>query len=314
MVSTAWSSATPLALRTAQAEARRVAYVPCVPDEPAENAAPLQWSEIYVVSDGTGETASAAVRAAMLQFETRWRMRTFGDVRVESDARRVIEEAARNGALVVFTVVNKRVARELRSRGEERGVATVDLLGPVISKIAEYLHAEPRLQPGLLHGFSDEYFRRIEAVEFAVRHDDGTNPHTLFQADVVLTGPSRTSKTPLSMYLAQRGYKTGNVPLIPNMDPPRELLELNPRKVFGLVMKPEVLVTIRKERVQTLGVPPYLRYADAEGVFVELRRARRLFRERGWRLIDVSGRAVEENATRILELHAGRWTEPWRPG
>ncbi len=280
--------------------------------EKAEGEHPTAWSEIFVVSDGTGETASAAVRAAMLQFDARWRMRTFGDVRVASEARRVLGEAARVQALVVFTVVDKRVARALREGAEERGVPTVDLLGPVISKVADHLRAEPRLEPGLLHGFSDEYFARVEAVEFAVRHDDGANLHSLFQANLVLTGVSRTSKTPLSMYLAQRGFKTGNVPLIPNLDPPRELLEIDPRKVFGLVMKPELLVTIRRSRVRTLRASPYLDYADSEGVYLELQHARRLFRERGWRVLDVSGRAVEENATRLLELHEGRW--PARDG
>src|SRR5208337_3595019 len=114
-------------------------------------------------------------------------------------------------ALVLFTVVDKRVAEKIRNLSAELGVPVVDVLGPLIANVAQHLHVEPKLKPGLLHGFSDQYFRRIEAVEFAVRHDDGMNMHTLFEADLVLTGPSRTSKTPLSMYLAQRGYKTGNV-------------------------------------------------------------------------------------------------------
>lgn len=282
-------------------------------ESPAGGAGPdeidRRWAEIFVVSDGTGETASAAVRAAMLQFQARWRMRTFGDVRLESQARQVIDEAARAGALVVFTVVNKRVARALRDRGADQGVPTVDLLGALLSNIAEHLRAEPRLKPGLLHGFSDEYFQRIEAVEFAVRHDDGANLHTLFQADLVLTGVSRTSKTPLSMYLAQRGYKTGNVPLIPGLDPSRELTDLDPRKVIGLVTDPTTLVSVRRARVQSLGATPYLAYADPENVYHELRRARRIFRERGWRIVDISGRAVEENAKRILDLYERGWPQ-----
>ena len=153
-----------------------------------------------------------------------------------------------------------------------------------------------------MHRFSDDYFGRVEAVEFAVRHDDGANLHTLFSADLVLTGVSRTSKTPLSMYLAQRGYKTGNVPLVPGMDPPRELLDLDPAKVFGLVVDEPTLLEIRRSRVRALRASPYLTYADPEGVSQELRRARRLFRVRGWRIIDITARAVEENAARILEF------------
>lgn len=267
------------------------------------NPVHTDWAEIFVVSDGTGETAADTVRAAMLQFHARWRMRKFPDVRSAAEARNVIQEAEHAGALVVFTVVNRPAAQVLRDHGAERGVPTVDLLGPLISNIAEHLHAEPRQEPGLLHGFSDEYFRRIEAVEFAVRHDDGANPHTLFQADVVLVGPSRTSKTPLSMYLAQRGLKTGNVPVIPNLPLPRALLELDPNKVFGLVADAARLLMVRQARMRTLGAPPWLDYADAESISRELEDARRLFRARGWRLLDVSGRAVEENASRILELH-----------
>jgi regulator of PEP synthase PpsR (kinase-PPPase family) len=266
-----------------------------------------RWAEIFVVSDGTGETAADTVRAAMLQFQSRWRMRKFGDVRTSAQAHSVIQEAAEANALVVFTLVNRAAAQTLRDQGAQLGVPTVDLLGPLISNIAEHLHLEPRLEPGLLHGFSDEYFRRIEAVEFAVRHDDGTNLHTLHQADIVLTGPSRTSKTPLSMYLAQRGWKSGNVPIVPGLDPPRELLEIAPRKVFGLVVDPERLLTIRRARVRTLGGSPYTAYADGEAVQRELMAARRLFLQRGWRIIDITGRAVEEIASRILELHQGGW-------
>lgn len=260
---------------------------------------------LFVVSDGTGDTAAKAARAAMLQFETNWRMRTFSGIRRVSHAQRIVQEAARAGALLIFTVVNREVARELIERGAEYGVPTVDLLGPLMAKLGEHLRVEPRLEPGLLHGFSDDYFRRVEAVEFAVRHDDGANLHTLFQADIVLTGVSRTSKTPLSMYLAQRGYKAGNVPLIPGLDPPRELLELHPRKVYGLVVGMDTLLSVRRARVQTLGAAPYLSYVDPEAIHAELQRARRIFRERGWKIVDISGRAVEENAARIIELHEG---------
>lgn len=260
------------------------------------------FAEVFAVSDGTGETAADTVRAAMLQFHAKWRMRTFPDVRSAAQARNLVEAAARVGALIVFTVVNREAAQVLRDHGASMGVPCVDLLGPLISNIAEHLHAEPRLEPGLLHGFSDAYFKRIEAVEFAVRHDDGANLHTLHGADIVLAGVSRTSKTPLSMYLAQRGYKTGNVPLVPGVDPPRQLLDLNPRKVFGLVGDVENLTAMRRARARTMRGGPYSQYADAEAISRELDESVRLFRTRGWRVIDVSGRAVEENASRILEL------------
>jgi regulator of PEP synthase PpsR (kinase-PPPase family) len=256
---------------------------------------------VFVVSDGTGETAATVVRAAMLQFQTPWRVRRFNEVRQAALTQRIVDEAAELGAMIVFTLVDKRVAGALRAHAEERGVPVVDLLGPLIAHAATHLRAEPRGQPGLLHGFSDEYFERVEAVEFAVRHDDGANLRTLCEADLVLTGVSRTSKTPLSIYLAQRGYRTGNVPLIPGVDPPRALLELDPAKVVGLSLHPDRLVLVRQARVNALGAP-YSSYASREEVISELQRARRLFRAHGWRELDITGRAVEENASRIVAL------------
>ena len=256
---------------------------------------------VFVLSDGTGDTGSAAVRAAMIQFRERWRLRVFRDVRTVSEVRRVMTEAEEVGALVVFSLVEGEIVEFLLHEAEHRGVSVVDLLGPLIMKVAQRLHIEPRHQPGLLHGFSDDYFDRVEAVEFAVRHDDGANLHTLHEADLVLTGVSRTSKTPLSMYLAQRGYKTGNVPLVPGIDPPKELLELPKDRVFGLTVDPGTLLSVRSARLRTMGAPGSTAYTDPDQVMLEIDRARKLYRTKGWRVIDVSGKAVEENASRVLE-------------
>ena len=259
--------------------------------------------EIFVVSDGTGETGAAAVRAVMLQFQDPWRLRIFGGVRHPSEVKRVMKQAADANALVVFSLVEKREAAELLRLAEQNGLATVDLLGPLIAKAALHLKAEPRHEPGLLHGFSDDYFQRIEAVEFAVRHDDGANLKTLYEADIVLTGVSRTSKTPLTMYLAQRGYKTGNVPLVAGLEPPKELLELDRNKVFALDIDPATLLQVRQNRLRSLRTSPHSKYTDTAAIAQELDRARRLFRQHGWPVIDISGRAVEENASRIIELY-----------
>lgn len=264
---------------------------------------PDQDPELFVISDGTGETAVAAVRAAATQFLETFRVRTFGEMRHESQVRRVMERAAEEGALVVFTVVNESITRRIRDLALEKGVPAVDLLGPLISALANHYKVSPQLRPGILHSFSEDYFKRIEAVEFAVRHDDGANLHTLFQADLVLAGVSRTSKTPLSMYLAQRGYRTGNVPIVPGLEPPRELLEIDPRKVIGLATDASALLEIRRSRIRQLRASPYLAYADADAVDEELRRARELYRRQGWRVVDITGKAVEESAARILELY-----------
>jgi hypothetical protein len=261
-------------------------------------------AEVFVISDGTGETCAAAVRAAMVQFPDRWRLRTFGGLRLDSELRRILVQAAEARALVVFSLVEGETVEALQTEAERVGVVTVDLLGPLIAKVAQLLHREPRHQPGLLHGFTDEYFRRVEAVEFAVRHDDGANQHTLVQAEIVLAGVSRTSKTPLSMYLAQRGYKTGNVPLVLGVAPPQVLLEMDRRKVFGLLIDSASLKPLREARMRAIGSKIYSSaYTDAESMVLELEEARRLFRSYGWRTIDISGRAMEENASRILDLY-----------
>jgi regulator of PEP synthase PpsR (kinase-PPPase family) len=259
--------------------------------------------QVYVVSDGTGDTGTSAVRAAMVQFQSPWRLRVFGEVRTDSAARRVIESAKDSGAVVLFTLVDGRVIEVLQREANQQGVVTIDLLGPLIAKVGQRLQAEPRHKPGLLHGMSDDYFRRIEAVEFAVHHDDGANVRTLFEADIVLTGVSRTSKTPLCMYMAQRGYKTGNVPLVPVVDPPRELLELDPRRVFGLVVDADALTSIRHARLRAIAASPTTDYTNFNAISEELEKSRRFFRRNGWREIDITGKAVEENASRIIGYH-----------
>lgn len=257
--------------------------------------------QVFVVSDGTGDTGTAAVRAAMLQFRSPWRLRVFGDVRYTREARRVISLAGDANALVVYSLVDGEVVETLQREAKQAGVVAVDLIGPLISVVAQRLHTEPRHKPGLLHSMSEDYFKRIDAVEFSVHHDDGANVHTLYEADIVLTGVSRTSKTPLCMYLAQRGFKTGNVPLVPKVDPPKELFELDKRKVFGLVIDAAALTTIRRARLRAIKASPTTAYTDAEAIYDEIELARLLFRRNRWRTIDITGKAVEENASRIIE-------------
>ena len=259
--------------------------------------------QVFVVSDGTGDTGTATVRAAMLQFQSPWRLRVFGEIRRPLEAKRVVARAAEENALVVFSLVERNMVEVVQREAQQQGVVALDLLGPLIARIAQRLHAEPKNQPGLLHGMSEDYFARIDAVEFAVNHDDGANVHTLYDADIVLTGVSRTSKTPLSMYLAQRGYKTGNVPLVPRVEPPRELLELDSQRVFGLLIDAGELMTIRQARLRAIKASPASEYTDIAAVTEEVEEARLLCRRNGWRIVDVTGKAVEENAARLMEYY-----------
>src|SRR5690349_22061547 len=205
---------------------------------------------VMIISDATGETAERMVRAATLQFSEPVQIRLFSRVRLESELEQILEKASELKALVVFTVVNPEERDLIAKLVEKYTLETVDLMGALISKLALYLGAPPAGVPGLLHMITDDYFRRIEAVEFAVKNDDGAEPRNLPKADLVLVGISRTSKTPLSTYLAQRGLKVANVPLVLGIEPPKELFEIDQERIFGLTIKAEALLQIRQARLK----------------------------------------------------------------
>ncbi|MGF1469576.1 MAG: pyruvate, water dikinase regulatory protein [Sandaracinaceae bacterium] len=258
---------------------------------------------IFVVSDSTGETAERVVRAALLQFpDHRVRVRLFMRVRDQEAVSEVLSKAAEVGAMVVFTLVSPDLREFFHEVAAQEGIESVDVIGQLIHKVATYVEATPLNRPTATLPLSEEYFRRVEAIEFAVKSDDGKEPRNLRRADLVLTGVSRTSKTPLSTYLAGRGLKVANVPLVLGVPPPPELLQLPPERVVGLTINIEQLIDIRKARLVQLGMPSDADYGLRENVQSELMYAEDLFRENpGWMVIDVSGRAIEETASIILE-------------
>jgi regulator of PEP synthase PpsR (kinase-PPPase family) len=263
---------------------------------------------VMVISDATGETAERMVRAAVLQFEDiPVNVRVYSQVRLETEVEKIIERAAESRAIVVFTVVNPE-ERDLIWRLVERyNVETVDLMGALMGKLAAFLSSTPQGVPGLLHTVGEEYFRRIEAVEFAVKNDDGAEPRNLPKADLVLVGISRTSKTPLSTYLAQKGLKVANVPLVLGVDPPAELVTIPDTKVFGLIIRPEALERIRKNRLSHLGMPQDSSYGARKHIEDELDYSRGIFRSNpNWPVIDVTNKAVEETAADILRIYKER--------
>src|SRR6266545_5708572 len=211
---------------------------------------------VLVISDATGDTAERVVRAALLQFkDVPCNVRLYSQVRLESEVEKIIERAAELKALVVFTLVNAAERELLWKLCDRLNVEAVDLIGSLMGKMANFLGVQPSGVPGLLHTISEEYYRRIEAVDFAVKNDDGAEPRNLPKADLVLVGISRTSKTPLSTYMAQKGLKVANVPLVLGVDPPSELEQVPDSKVYGLVIRPEALEKIRKARLTHLGMP-----------------------------------------------------------
>jgi regulator of PEP synthase PpsR (kinase-PPPase family) len=263
---------------------------------------------VMVISDATGETAERMVRAAVLQFEdTPVNVRVYSQVRLESELETIVERAAESRALLVFTVVNQE-ERDLIWRLVERyNVETVDLMGALMGKLAAFLSSTPQGVPGLLHIIGEDYFRRIEAVEFAVKNDDGAEPRNLPKADLVLVGISRTSKTPLSTYLAQKGLRVANVPLVLGVDPPEELRSVPDNKVFGLIIRPESLERIRKARLSHLGMPQDSSYGARKHIEDELEYSRGIFRNNpNWPVIDVTNKAIEETASDILRIYKER--------
>lgn len=259
---------------------------------------------VHVLSDALGETGEMVARAAAAQFYP-------GDFRIErlekvtspAHLRRTVEIHCGTDCIFLYTLVDAPMREEMqRLIGE--GVKGVDVLGPAVTLLGAAIGHHPAGQAGAMHRTDEQYFDRIEATEFAVMHDDGRHPEDLPLADVVLLGVSRTSKTPLSMYLAFKGYRVANVPLAPGVEPPEELLQLDPRRVFGLVTDPQTLIDIRVERMREIGmlVP---RYAEREAVETELAEARALMRRIGCIVIRTDNRAVEESAQEIVRYLEG---------
>lgn len=258
---------------------------------------------IYVVSDFTGETAEHVARAAFSQFASDTiDLQRFRYINNKERAQEVLEQAAEDEALIICTLVDHDLRRWFVEKARGQGTETVDILGPILDILEKRLGHPPLETPGLLRRMDEEYFRRVKAIEFAIKCDDGRCPEELSAADVVIIGVSRTSKTPLCMYLAHRGFMVANIPLIPETEPPKQLFGVLPERVFGLMVQPEKLVHIRRERLRLLGLDAEVsNYAQWERVEEELQYARNLMRKIGCRVLNVTNRAIEETAQEILD-------------
>ena len=261
---------------------------------------------IYAVSDSTGETAHAIVRAVCVQFAgVDFHIDRFSFVRNRPDLDVIIEAARGKPVIMVATIVDPELRLFLLSKSMQVGIKVVDLLFPLLETISGQLGQRPNAVAGLLRQLDNDYFTRISAMEFAVRHDDGLGMHDLQEADLVLLGISRTSKTPLSMYLAQKGHRVANIPLVPNTQLPAEIFQIDQSKIIGLTIDPNRLAEIRRARVHTLGqsLPTAGDYADIARITDEVEWSRELFKKnRRWPIIDVTGKALEENAVEIEKV------------
>ncbi len=261
--------------------------------------------KIVIISDGTGETATAICRAAMAQFEEKDVYFTrYKNVRSTEQVDAIFDNVAESHDLVIYTMVSPKIRDYIGKVALKKRVRSLDVLGPVLTTFANYFEQEPSEEPGLLYAMDKKYFDRINAMEFTLNHDDGRNLHSLHLADVILIGVSRTSKTPLSVYLSQHGLKVVNIPLVMGTKLPEQLFEVDQRKIFALTIAPDALMKIRKSRLTKLGSARHTgQYADEPRVIAELEWARKLFSEnKSWPVFDVTNKALEETASEILRL------------
>ncbi len=258
---------------------------------------------LHLLSDSTGETLDIVAKACLAQFDEVDAIRHFWPmVRSEGHLERVLDEIANRPGLVLYTLVNPAIRRALEQNCRRRSLYAVSVLDPVIDALSAVTGEATKGRPGRQHAMDAAYFARVDAIQFTIAHDDGLQPENWEEADIVLTGVSRTSKTPTAIYLANRGYKVANVPLVKESPPPPVLFGLKHPLIVGLTTNPERLVQIRRNRLLALNQPPETDYVDMEAVSAEVAFARRIFADQGWPVIDVTRRSIEETSLAVVKL------------
>jgi [pyruvate, water dikinase]-phosphate phosphotransferase / [pyruvate, water dikinase] kinase len=267
------------------------------------SSSPSNQRTVIILSGGTGRTASQLLTAALAQFsDPDIEVRQFTKVRSIARAIEVVREAASSGAIVLHSLVNPKVRRAVEAELRALAVPCVDVLGPSLMLLGDYLGQVPRGKAGLLYEVHREQLDRMDAMDFMLAHDDGKRATELGKADVVLVGASRTTKSVTCVYLASRGVRAANVPLIPGQPPPPELTKLNPTKVIGLTMSASHLEFVRQHRLDRIVGGKLPHYADLRDIQAELREVRELMSKHHWEYIDVSYKATEEVADCVLEM------------
>ena len=263
-----------------------------------------QRFHLHLLSDSTGETLENIAKAALAQFDGVddvvkhfWPM-----VRSATHLDRILVDITANPGLVLFTLVNRDTRRKLETRCLALGLPAVAALDAVSDAMSNMLGQEAKARPGRQHVMDAAYFARVDAIQFTIAHDDGLNSQNWEEADIVLAGVSRTSKTPTSIYLANRGFKTANIPIVPQSPPPANLFTLKHPLVVGLVTSAERLIQVRRNRLLSLNQAPDTDYVDEEMVKAEVAAARRMFADNDWPVLDVTRRSIEESAAAIINL------------
>lgn len=264
---------------------------------------------VYVISDSIGETGELIAKASVRQFDTKdYAIKRFPYTNTVEQVKPLLEDAAKHKrALVVYTNVDKDTRAYMKQKERELNLHMVDVMGPPMDEIQSILGYEPMRQPGLIRRLDENYFKKVEAIEFAVQYDDGKDPRGVVKADIVLVGVSRTSKTPLSMYLANKLYKVANVPLVPEVPVPKEVYQKDKRRLFGLIANSEKLYTIREERLRALGLNSSAKYANVDRIKEEVDYSVQIMKDIGCTIIDVSNKAIEETAEIINDYMVSRF-------
>jgi regulator of PEP synthase PpsR (kinase-PPPase family) len=259
---------------------------------------------VYIMSDSIGETGELVVKAAISQFAgANIEIERKPYLKSAAQIEAILEKAAESHSAIMYTLVRPDLKEVLETKAHALGIIHVDIMGPVVDALQTVTHLSPRNEPGLIRKIDEAYFTKIEAIEFAVKFDDGKDPRGLLQADIVITGVSRASKTPLCMYLAHKGIKAANVPLVKEIPPPSELFQVASHKVIGLTIKPSLLFEIRRERLKAMGLQPSSSYANLERIIEELDYAQEIMRKVGCPIIDITNKATEETAARVLDFY-----------
>ncbi|MBS4199700.1 kinase/pyrophosphorylase [Bacillus sp. FJAT-49732] len=256
---------------------------------------------IYVVSDSVGETAELVTKAAISQFNgSNAVIKRIPYVEEWSHIDEIITSAKKDHGMIVYTLVKPEIRDYMKTMTELHNINGIDIMGPLMDTFEKTFENAPLNKPGLVRKLDEDYFKRVEAIEFAVKYDDGRDPRGLLRADIILIGVSRTSKTPLSQYLALKSYKVANVPVVPEIDPPEELFKVDPKRCIGLKISPEKLNHIRRERLISLGLDDKASYANIERIKREIEYFDTIANKLNCKVIDVTNKAVEETANIII--------------
>jgi len=268
---------------------------------------------IYIVSGGRGASGEQLLQTALAQFnDSDVPFEIIGNVTTEAQVQAAVEQAERTGGSILHTLVDANLRQKLIVLARERHVTAIDAIGALMLHLTRLLGKEPLGRPGLYRQIRETYFKRIEAIEFTVDHDDGRKPHELDRAEIVLVGVSRVGKTPLSIYLGTLGWKVANVPLVAGIDPPEELFAIDPRRVVGLTIDPNNLQAFRYQRQDRLRLDRTSTYAALDSLIEEIQYAKRICQRGGFPLVDTTERSIEENAEEVI-AHVTRRLKQARP-